>query len=70
VTRRHVCGGCAHFVAAAAELEYEVPGLKILSSAFGSVRANTGLCRQHDFFCVPEHGCADWRAAATVPPAA
>jgi hypothetical protein len=55
------CGGCEHFVAAADELEREVAGLKILSSAYGSVRANTGLCRLHDIFCVPEHGCTGWR---------
>jgi hypothetical protein len=55
------CGGCRHFVAGAADLEREVPGLKILSSAFGSVRAETGLCRLRDFFCVPGHGCADWQ---------
>jgi hypothetical protein len=70
VTKQQTCGGCLHFVADAAELEREVPGLKILSSAFGSVRAETGLCRQRDFFCVPEHGCTDWRAAATAPQAA
>jgi len=57
------CGGCAHFVAAAAELEREVAGLKILSSAYGSVRAETGLCRVHDVFCTPEHTCTLWRAA-------
>jgi hypothetical protein len=57
------CGGCEHFIAAADELEREVAGLKILSSAYGSVRANTGLCRLHDLFCVPEHGCAGWRQA-------
>ena len=55
------CGGCEHFIAAADELEREVAGLKILSSAYGSVRANTGLCRLHDIFCVPEHGCTGWR---------
>ena len=60
------CGGCRHFVAAAADFEREVPGLKILSSAYGSVRAETGLCRLHDFFCVPDHGCEDWQEPAAA----
>lgn len=62
------CGGCRHFVAAAEDLEREVPGLKILSSAFGSVRAETGLCRLQDFFCVPEHGCAQWQKPGPAIP--
>jgi len=27
-----------------------IPGLNILSSAYGSVRADTGLCQRHDVF--------------------
>ena len=72
------CGACAHFIADAEELEREVAGLKILSSAFGSVRAETGLCRLRDFFCVPDHGCSSWHqrepilnpASRASPPAA
>jgi len=54
------CGGCLHFTVAAEEFEREVPGFKVLSSAFGSVRGDTGLCRKHDYFCTPEHGCAEY----------
>jgi len=57
VTDGKSCGGCRHFVGTAAGLEREVAGLNILSSAYGSVRAETGLCRLRDMFCVPEHGC-------------
>lgn len=57
------CGGCRYFVSAAEDLEREVAGLKILSSAFGSVRGETGLCQLLDLFCLPHHGCSDWRAA-------
>lgn len=58
------CATCRHFTADARDLERAVPGLNILSSALGSVRADTGLCRLHDLFCVPDHGCAEWRDAA------
>ena len=60
MTVGQTCGGCRHYVSAAADLEREVAGLKILSSAYGSVRADTGLCRLKDLFCVPAHGCALW----------
>ena len=58
---RNYCAGCRYFVGEAGDLEREVPGLNILSSAFGSVRADTGLCRRDDFFCVANHGCQHWR---------
>lgn len=56
------CANCLQFVGDAEGLEREIAGLKILSSAFGSVRAETGLCRQRGFFCVADHHCPDWRA--------
>ena len=37
-------------IGAPAALERAIPGLNILSSAYGSVRAGTGLCRAHDSF--------------------
>lgn len=57
------CAGCRHFVAAAGALEAQIAGLKILSSAYGSVRANTGLCLLRDLFRVPEQSCPEWTAA-------
>ncbi|MHB8495264.1 MAG: hypothetical protein ACYC9Z_12750 [Casimicrobiaceae bacterium] len=44
------CGACRYFIGAPAALERAVPGLNILSSAYGSVRGNTGLCEWHDSF--------------------
>ena len=44
------CGACRHFIGEAAALEQAVPGYNILSSAYGSVRAHTGLCQLHDTF--------------------
>ena len=44
------CGACRFFIGTPAALERAVPGLNILSSAYGSVRGDTGLCEQHDSF--------------------
>jgi|SRR6516162_8677899 hypothetical protein len=44
------CAACRFFTGAPAELERAIPGVNILSSAYGSVRADTGLCKRHDFF--------------------
>jgi hypothetical protein len=44
------CAACRYFTGAAAALERAVPGVNILSSAYGSVRADTGLCERHDIF--------------------
>lgn len=44
------CGACRFFTGTPAALERAVPGLNILSSAYGSVRGNTGLCGRHDSF--------------------
>jgi hypothetical protein len=44
------CAACRFFTGAPAALERAVPGVNILSSAYGSVRADTGLCERHDVF--------------------
>jgi hypothetical protein len=44
------CAACRFFTGAAAALERALPGVNILSSAYGSVRADTGLCERHDVF--------------------
>jgi len=44
------CGACRFFTGTPAALERAIPGLNILSSAYGSVRADTGLCERHEFF--------------------
>jgi hypothetical protein len=44
------CATCRFFTGAPAVLERAVPGVNILSSAYGSVRADTGLCQRHDVF--------------------
>jgi hypothetical protein len=44
------CAACRFFTGAPAALERAIPGVNILSSAFGSVRADTGLCERHGVF--------------------
>jgi len=44
------CGACRFLIDAPAALERAVPGLNILSSAYGSVRGATGLCERHAYF--------------------
>jgi hypothetical protein len=44
------CGACRFFTGAPAALERAVPGFNILSSAYGSVRGDTGLCERHEVF--------------------
>ena len=50
VPGQRCCGACRFFTGTPAALEHAVPGLNILSSAYGSVRGNTGLCERHDSF--------------------
>ena len=51
------CGRCPHYLGEPAALESALPGLNILSSAFGSVRDETGLCRRFEIFVVRTAGC-------------
>jgi hypothetical protein len=44
------CAACRFFTGAPAALERALPGLTSLSSAYGSVRGDTGLCQRHNVF--------------------
>jgi hypothetical protein len=44
------CAACRFFTGAPAALERAIPGVNILSSTYGSVRADTGLCERHGVF--------------------
>jgi hypothetical protein len=44
------CAACRFFTGAPAALERAIPGVNILSSTYGSVRADTGLCQRHVSF--------------------
>ena len=57
------CSQCVHCVDSPDGLERELPGLAILSSAYGSVRGDTSLCRFHNQFIRPGAACSgfeDW----------
>ena len=51
------CADCEHFRDSPAHLEREVPGLKVLSSAWGSVSAGAGLCAERDIVTAPSATC-------------
>jgi hypothetical protein len=55
------CARCAFFAAGARELEARLPGLKTLGSAWGSVRADDGLCHLHDRYVAAASVCAGYR---------
>ena len=56
------CGDCVHFRNDPAYLEAAMPGLSSLSSAYGSVRADDGICLRHDRYLSARAGCADFFA--------
>jgi hypothetical protein len=62
------CGGCRFFTGAPAALERAVPGLNVLSSAYGSVRADTGLCERHDVFVTARSpACGEFEGSGDLP---
>jgi hypothetical protein len=59
------CGACRFFTGSPAALERAIPGLNILSSAWGSVRADTGLCGHSDTFVTGATAACPEYASAT-----
>jgi hypothetical protein len=55
------CRQCEKFIIAPDELESLIPGLNIVSSAYGSVRADTGYCKFKDVFLVPTPACPEFK---------
>lgn len=53
------CRTCRHFRNDASFLEAALPGLASLSSGYGSVRADDGLCLLHDRYLGARSSCAD-----------
>jgi hypothetical protein len=51
------CRTCRHFDQRAPVLESLLPGLRALSSAYGSVRAGDGLCRLRDRYAADSSVC-------------
>jgi hypothetical protein len=61
------CRGCRHFRNDAKYLESAFAGLTSLSSGFGSVRADDGICELHDRYLSARSSCDSFAAR---PPAA
>jgi len=57
------CLACVHFRNDAAFLEAAFSGLTSLSSAFGSVRADDGICLIHDTYLSARSSCSKFAPA-------
>ena len=65
------CGRCRFFVGEPRALEQAIPGLGILSSGYGSVRDDTGLCSRHDMFVTAGNkACIEFAPSASDGPSA
>ncbi len=67
MAKQDSCHDCRLFVTEPQELERALPGLNILSSAFGSVRADTGLCQASATLITPQGACPAFRARNGSP---
>lgn len=54
------CRACVHFRNDPAYLEAIFSGYSTLSSAWGSTRAEDGLCLRHDRYLSADAGCCDF----------
>jgi|KBSMisStaDraftv2_1062788.scaffolds.fasta_scaffold6057451_1 hypothetical protein len=59
------CRACVHFRNSPAFLESIFPGMSAMSSAWGSTRAEDGLCLKHDRYLSADSGCADFTPAVS-----
>ena len=74
-TCKRECRFCRHFRNDARFLEASFPGLTSMSSGYGSVRADDGICLRHDRYLSAESSCRDFAetpeiAEAGILPAA
>ena len=64
------CRTCRHFRNDAAFLEAAFAGLTSMSSGYGSVRADDGICLRHDRYLGARSSCADYTPRAAESHAA
>jgi hypothetical protein len=62
------CRACAHFRNDPGWLETAITGLATMGSAWGSVRAEDGICLRHDRFTSAAAGCAQFELRAALAP--
>ena len=58
------CRDCRFFDGDPESIEAAFPGLKSLSSAYSSVRADAGICNRRELFVSPSKVCEDFERAA------
>ena len=61
------CIECRFFENNPKALEEALPGLNTLSSAYGSVRAEAGICSRHDLFLASWKSCKDFENSCEKP---
>lgn len=62
------CLGCRHFVNDPEELEKVFPEILILSSTYGSTRAEAGVCALTETFRDPRFVCESYEPHPRTPP--
>jgi hypothetical protein len=65
-TELRQCRTCAHFRNDAKYLETVFNGLTSLSSGYGSVRADDGICLRHDRYLSARSSCPQLKARALL----
>ena len=65
---RKRCLACRHFRNGPRYLESVFKGMNILSSAYGSVRSNDGICQLHDVYLSADACCDAFEAATLSAP--
>ncbi len=56
------CASCVHFLSDPAAIERCFPGIRALSSAWGSTRGNAGICLKSERFHDPIPACPEYDA--------
>jgi len=64
-TPASTCRDCRFFIGESGALEHALPGFNILGSAYGSVRAGTGICGHRGIFITAVPACPDFLPHAT-----
>ncbi len=64
---KDTCVNCKYFDNRSASIESIFPGLNSLSSAYGSVWGESGICSLHDLFLSPWRRCADFQSVIVGP---
>ena len=66
-TQRHYCYQCRHFNNSPEYLESVFKGLTSLSSAYGSVRVEDGICQLNDLYLAANRYCDRFEPYPAAP---